>query len=95
MRRVRSLLRFGSSAEVDCHRRDSGEDVPLKRRVNFSSQNSAHEVTPYAMKYGVHPEFFFFGRKGDMKLTDSGIMEEMRRKDEGLAPLMLDGDCPP
>jgi len=61
------------------------------RRVSFSPllPNSTHDVTPYAKKYGVHPSFFDFDKRGEMRLTDSGIMEDIRRMGKGLGPLRL------
>jgi hypothetical protein len=72
---------------------ESQERGPARRRVGFSPSflNSAHDVTPYGNEYGVHPSFFNFGRSGTMWLTDSGVAENIRRKEEGLEPLMLDG----
>lgn len=64
-----------------------------RRRVEFSPSflNGARAATPYSSQYGVHPSFFNFDRGGAMRLTDSGIAENMRRKEQGLDPLMLDG----
>ncbi|CAK0801019.1 unnamed protein product [Prorocentrum cordatum] len=105
MSRVRSMFRFGSSPgcpdsptspDVDCHGADRGVLATLGKRVGFFSpaRNSIHEVTPYATKYGIHPDFFDFTRRGDKRLTDQGIVEQMRRKDEGLDPLKLDDSSP-
>lgn len=68
-------------------------ESPAKRRVSFSppSLDSAHEVTPYARKYGVHPRFFEFDRRGEMRLTDAGIVEDIRRVGDGLGKLKLPG----
>ncbi|CAK0827473.1 unnamed protein product [Prorocentrum cordatum] len=89
--RVKSLLSFGKSPVPDD---ESSESPSPVKRVGFCSpaKNTTHEVTPYARKYGVHPSFFYFSRRGDKQLTDTGIVEEMRRKEEGLAPLKLDAD---
>jgi hypothetical protein len=71
-----------------------GRQESQAKRVFFSptSLNSTHDVTPYARKYGVHPSFFEFGRKGEMRLTDNGIKEDIRRIGQGLGPLKLDGN---
>jgi hypothetical protein len=84
-RRTKSVI---LGAKGECPKRGS-----QRRRVGFSPSflNSAHEVTPYAKEYDVHPSFFNFGRSGTMWLTDSGVAENIRRKEEGLEPLMLDG----
>ncbi|CAK0878620.1 unnamed protein product [Prorocentrum cordatum] len=85
-RRARSMMICGATGGC----RACGSQ---QRRVGFSPPllNSAHEVTPYASQYGVHPSFFDFDRGGEMRLTDLGIAENMRRKEQGLDPLMLDG----
>lgn len=98
MDRFRSLLRFASLPDMP---ESDGTDNEMlespSKRVGFISptRSTTFEVTPYARKYGVHPNFFYFTRKGERQLTDSGIVENMRRKDEGLAPLKLDGDPSP
>ncbi|CAK0831959.1 unnamed protein product, partial [Prorocentrum cordatum] len=64
---------------------------PRGSRVCFPScfLSSTHDVTPYAEKYGVHPRFFEFDRQGNKRLTDSGIMEDIRRAEKCLSPLKL------
>lgn len=49
-----------------------------------------YHVTPYSSYYGVHPDFFEFDRQGKMRLTDKGIVENLRCRDEGLPPLELE-----
>jgi len=51
------------------------------KRVAFvpTPHNTYHEVTPYSKIYGQHPAFFEYNRKGEMQLTDVGIMDELRR----------------
>ena len=57
-----------------------------ERRVNFgagSPINTFHEVTtPYSKVYGQHPSLFDFGRDGEMKLTDAGVAEELRKEED-------------
>eukprot|EP00928_Gymnodinium_smaydae_P065752 TRINITY_DN48848_c0_g1_i1.p1 TRINITY_DN48848_c0_g1~~TRINITY_DN48848_c0_g1_i1.p1 ORF type:complete len:227 (-),score=20.34 TRINITY_DN48848_c0_g1_i1:70-750(-) len=55
----------------------------LRKRVVFCAtpQNSHHCITPYSKIYGQHPAFFEFDRKGEMRLNDRGIMEEMRQQE--------------
>merc|ERR1719203_2364465 len=86
-------LRKTKSVSIGAQR-ECQEHGVQRRRVGFSPcfLNSAHKVTAYATQYGVHPNFFNFGRRGEMRLADSGIAEERRRKEEGLGPLMLDGN---
>lgn len=52
----------------------------IRRRVNFcpTPNNTSHDVTPYGRKYGKHPKFFNFDRKGEMQLTNQGVIQEMR-----------------
>jgi len=52
------------------------------KRVAFvpTPHNTYHEVTPYSKVYGQHPAFFEYNRKGEMQLTDAGIVDELRRK---------------
>lgn len=87
LRKARSTV-LGTEGVGECWERG-----PRRRRVGFSPSflNSTHYVTPYASLYGVHPSFFNFGHSGEMRLTESGIAEDMRRHEEGLDPLMLDG----
>lgn len=56
----------------------------LRRRVVFcpTPQNSTHVITPYASVYGRHPRFFDFDRKGEMRLNDEGLFEEMRQQEK-------------
>merc|ERR1712151_1274642 len=58
----------------------------LRRRVFFcpTPSNTAHCITPYAKVYGQHPNLFEFNRKGEMQLTDAGIVAEMQQQDNGL-----------
>lgn len=57
----------------------------MRRRVYFcpTPQNTTHNVTPYGKKYGKHPSFFDFNRKGEMQLTDAGIAAEMEEQEHG------------
>lgn len=56
----------------------------MRRRVNFcpTPMNSSHAITPYGLKYGKHPSFFEFNRKGEMQLTDAGVSDEIRQAEE-------------
>lgn len=72
--------------------RSARAQEPQRRRVFFCpiSEADIHHVTPYSSYYGVDPKFFEFDRKGKMRLTDEGIVEAFRRRDEGLPPLELE-----
>jgi len=63
--------------------------------VSFSpsSLNSTHDVTPYARKYGVHPRFFEFNRRGEMQLIDGGVVDDIRRVAEGDHRLKRSGEA--
>jgi len=52
--------------------------------------NREYPVTPYAKKYGIHPNFFHYNRRGEMELNDEGIAEEMRQQE--LKELRITGE---
>jgi hypothetical protein len=61
---------------------------PQRRRVCFCPEETdIYYVTPYSSQYGVHPSFFEFDRKGEMRLTFVGIEEMTRRSEADLTPL--------
>lgn len=61
------------------------KDKPMRRRVSWSALlTSSHTITPYGVKYGKHPSFFEFNRKGEMQLTDDGVADEIRQNEERL-----------
>jgi hypothetical protein len=65
-------------------RHEEAKGQAMRRRVYFcpTPQNSSHVVTPYGKKYGMHPAFFDFDRRGEMQLTDAGVVDEMRQQEE-------------
>lgn len=56
----------------------------MRRRVYFcpTPMNSHHAVTPYGLKYGKHPSFFDFNRRGEMQLNDAGVSDEIKKDEE-------------
>jgi hypothetical protein len=61
----------------------AGEDqerrTPRVKRVSFSQiLPNIHDVTPYAEKYGVHPSFFDFDKRGEMTRRTSGAFGKTR-----------------
>jgi hypothetical protein len=83
-------------AACDPERGGRRKPQPGRRKsVGFlpSFLNSTHDVTPYARKYGVHPSFFNYDRTGRKRLSDEGIVEDIRRIEGGLGPLKLDGEA--
>ncbi|CAK0833157.1 unnamed protein product [Prorocentrum cordatum] len=83
---VRSGVDMGATGDV----RDG-----QPRHVSFSTSplDGVYDVTPYARKYGVHPSFFDFDRKGEMKLTEEGVLEDLRRTGECRQRLKLSGEA--
>lgn len=45
-----------------------------------------HDVTPYSRVYGMRPSHFEFDRKGEMQLTNAGIMHELLLEDMPSSP---------
>lgn len=76
----------GSLSQASSQRPCVGEveGQALRRRVYFcpTPKNSTHAVTPYGVKYGKHPSFFDFNRRGEMQLTDAGVSDEMKKDEE-------------
>eukprot|EP00929_Paragymnodinium_shiwhaense_P036075 TRINITY_DN19385_c0_g1_i1.p2 TRINITY_DN19385_c0_g1~~TRINITY_DN19385_c0_g1_i1.p2 ORF type:complete len:209 (+),score=33.83 TRINITY_DN19385_c0_g1_i1:105-731(+) len=68
----------------------------LRRRVVFcpTPMNSTHAITPYANVYGKHPRYFDFDRKGEMRLNDAGLYEEMRQREQLMVMNQIADMCP-